>query len=96
MRVALLAAAVVLLSGCTRVLDIAGVEWTRANTSLQEETLDEVECVRETEGAGDLVDTVVGGLADAVVVVLEERRRGAAYDRCMVAKGYAPVASAQR
>jgi hypothetical protein len=78
------------------VLDIAGVEWKRANTSLQQETLDEVECVRETEGAGDLVDTVVGGLADLVVVVLEERQRGAAYDRCMVAKGYAPVESGQR
>jgi hypothetical protein len=97
MRVVLrLAAVVVLLSGCTRVLDIAGVEWKRANTSLQQETLDEVECVRETEGAGDLVDTVVGGLADLVVVALEERRRGAAYDRCMVAKGYAPVESGQR
>ena len=97
MRVALLVlATVVLLPGCTRVLDIAGVEWKRANTSLQQETLDEVECVRETEGAGDLVDTIVGGLADLIVVPLEDRRRGAAYDRCMIAKGYEPAHAAQR
>jgi hypothetical protein len=97
MRVALLlAVGVVLLSGCTRVLDIAGVEWKRANTTFQQETFDEVECVRDTEGAGDLPDTIIGGLVDAVVVPLEDRRRGTAYDRCMIAKGYAPVDSTQR
>jgi hypothetical protein len=97
MRVVLLLAAVVIvLQGCTRVLDIAGVEWARPNTSIQQETFDEVECVRETEGAGDLVDTIVGGLADMIVVPLEDRRRGQAYDRCMIAKGYTPIAARQR
>ena len=83
----------VLLSGCTRVIDIAGVEWSRANTSLQQETLDEVDCARETESAGDMPETIIGGIADAIVVPMEDARRGAAYDRCMMAKGYTPVAS---
>jgi hypothetical protein len=97
MRVVLrLAVLVVVLSGCTRVLDIAGVDWRRPNTPIQQETFDEVECVRDTEGAGDLVDTVVGGVADMIVVPLEDRRRGQAYDRCMIAKGYTPVAAPQR
>jgi hypothetical protein len=81
-----------LLTGCTRVIDISGAEWRRANTSIQQETFDEVECARATENAGDLPDTIVGGLADAIVLPLEDRRRGAAFDGCMVAKGYAPVA----
>ena len=97
MRVALVVvAAVIVLSGCTRVLDIAGVEWTRPDTSIQQETFDEVECVRDTEGKGDLPDTIVGGVADMIVVPLEDRLRGQAYDRCMVAKGYTPVAARQR
>ena len=81
-----------LLTGCTRVIDISGTEWRRDNTSIQQETFDEVECARATENAGDLPDTIVGGIVDAIVLPLEDRRRGAAFDRCMVAKGYAPVA----
>ena len=89
----LMVVGLVLLSGCTRVIDIAGVEWTRANTTLQQETWDEVECARETEGAGGIGETFVGGMVDAIVVPLEDSRRGAAYDRCMMAKGYTPVAT---
>lgn len=92
----LMVVGLVLLSGCTRVIDIAGVEWSRANTSLQQETWDEVECARETEGAGDMPETIVGGIADAIVVPMEDARRGAAYDKCMMAKGYTPVATQQR
>lgn len=88
----LLVVGLVVLSGCTRVLDVSGSDWRRANTSIQQETLDEVECARTTERAGDLPDTIVGGIADTVVVPLEDARRGAAYDRCMVAKGYSPAA----
>ena len=93
MKVATLLCGLLLLTGCTRVLDIAGVEWQRANTPLRDVTWDEVECARSTEGAGDLPDTIVGGIVDAVVVPLEDARRGAAYDRCMGAKGYARVSS---
>jgi hypothetical protein len=96
MRGRWLLAALVLLSGCTRVLDIAGEHWIRANTSIQQETSDEMECARDSEPAGNLPDTFVGGLADMIVVPLEDRRRGAAYDRCMVTKGYTPVDTAQR
>jgi hypothetical protein len=35
----------------------------------------------------------VGGMIDAIVVPLEDARRGAAFDRCMVAKGYAPLSA---
>lgn len=90
-----LGAVVVLLSGCTRVLDIAGEEWKRANTSIQQETSDEMDCARDSEPAGKHTETFIGGLADMIVVPLEDRRRGAVYDRCMVAKGYARVDSTQ-
>ena len=91
-----LAGAVIVLSGCTRVLDISGAEWRRPETAIQQETWDEVECARATEYAGDLPDTIIGGIADAIVVPLEDSRRGAAFDRCMVEKGYERVAAATR
>jgi len=68
--VLLLMVGVALLSGCTRVLDISGTDWGRANTSIQQETWDEVECARETENAGDLPDTIFGGMVDMIVVPL--------------------------
>jgi hypothetical protein len=82
---------VVLLAGCTRVIDISGAEWRRTGASIQQVTFDEVECARETVDAGDMRDTIVGGIVDAFVVPLEDRRRGQAYDHCMLAKGYEPV-----
>ena len=96
MKVAGLVAVIVLLSGCTRVLDIAGEDWKRADMSIQQETSDEMDCARDSEPAGDLPDTFIGGLVDMIVVPLEDRRRGAAYDRCMVAKGYTRVDASQR
>jgi hypothetical protein len=91
MMVLRLVVIVALLAGCTRVIDVSGVEWRRANVSIQQVTFDEVECARDTVDAGDLPDTIVGGIVDAFVVPLEDRRREAAYDRCMLAKGYEPV-----
>jgi hypothetical protein len=93
MKIALVVMGLVVLSGCTRVIDISGTEWRRANTSIQQETWDEVECARDTEGTGNLPDTIVGGMIDAIVVPLEDARRGAAFDRCMIAKGYAPLSA---
>jgi uncharacterized protein YceK len=94
MRVAtLLVVVVLLLAGCTRVLDVSGNEWRRANVSIQQITYDEVECARLSEPAGDLPDTIVGGLADLVVVPLEDKLRGASYDRCMRQRGYERVTS---
>jgi uncharacterized protein YceK len=92
MRVTTLLVAVgLLLAGCTRVLDVSGKEWQRANASIQQVTYDEMDCARASEHAGDLPDTIVGGVADMVVLPLEDRRRGAAYDRCMRTRGYEPV-----
>ena len=92
MRLAALAAGLLLLAGCTRVLDISGSEWRKANASIQQVTYDEVECARASEKVGNLPETFVGGIADAIVVPLEDRRRGAAYDACMRALGYEQVA----
>jgi hypothetical protein len=92
MRLAALVAGLLLLVGCTRVLDISGSEWRKANASIQQVTYDEVECARASEKAGDLPPTIVGGAADAVVRILEDRRRGAAYDACMRSLGYEQVA----
>ena len=50
-----------------------------------------MECARGSDHAGDLPDTVIGGIADTIVVPIEDARRGAAYDRCMEKKGYARV-----
>ena len=90
------AVALLLSAGCTTIIDIEGVDWQRANTTIQQETFDEVECARETVDAGDLPDTVVGGIVDAFVVPLEDRRRVRAYERCMMAKGYTPVEKDKR
>ena len=97
MRVAMLLVTVVLVfAGCTRVLDVSGAEWRRANASIQQVTYDEVECARTSEPAGDLPDTIVGGVAAMIVVPLEDRRRGAAYDRCMRERGYERATMASR
>ncbi len=80
-----------LLAGCTtRVLDIAGEDWDRPNTAIQQETFDEVECARATEPLATSPTTIVGGIIDAFAVPLADVRRGAAYDRCMREKGYVP------
>ena len=61
---------VALLAGCTRIIDVSGTEWRRANASLYQVTLDEVECARDTVNAGDLPDTIVGGVVDALFAEL--------------------------
>jgi uncharacterized protein YceK len=94
MRVATLLVAVVLLAGCTRVLDVSGNEWRRANTSIQQVTYDEVECARASEHVSDMPWTIVGGIVDMVVVPLGDKLRGASYDRCMRKAGYEHVAGA--
>jgi uncharacterized protein YceK len=89
--VILLVAVGLLLAGCTRVLDVSGKEWRRVDASIQQVTYDEVDCARASERAGDLPDRIVGGVADMVVLPLEDKRRGAAYDHCMRTRGYEPV-----
>ena len=97
MRVAMLLVTVVfVLAGCTRVLDVSGSDWRRANASIQQVTYDEVECARASEPAGKLPDTIVGGVADMIVVPLEDRLRGAAYDGCMRERGYERATTGSR
>jgi hypothetical protein len=92
MKVVSLLLAVLALAGCTRVLDISGSDWQRDRTSIQQETLDEMECARNSEFRG-VSWTVVGGLIDAVRLPIEDATRGARYDSCMERKGYARVTS---
>src|SRR6185436_2395404 len=95
--VALLIVLMVTLSGCiTRVLDISGTEWRRPSATIQQITYDETECARASEFDGNLPDTYVGGLADLVVLILEEKLRGSSYDRCMTSRGYERVAGPVR
>jgi len=97
MRVAsVLVVAGLLLTGCTRVLDVSGNEWRRANTSIQQITLDEVECARASEKDGDLPETYVGGIADMIVIPLEDVLRSASYDRCMSKRGYEKATAVAR
>jgi hypothetical protein len=92
MRVVVLLAVLLLPAACTRVLDVSGTEWSRQGVSIQQVTFDEVECARATERAGEIPDTIVGGVVDAVVVQLKTMQRLAAHDRCMQGKGYQRVA----
>ena|SRR2546425_1517510 len=91
-RLMVVVVGLMLLTGCTRVLDISGDDWERANTSIQQETFDEVECARLTEPAGKIADTIVGGIVDTFMVPLADTRRAAAQGRCMRERGYTPVA----
>jgi len=79
-------------AGCTRVLDISGSDWRRDKTSIQQETLDEMECARNSEFDG-IRWTFVGGVVDAVRLPIEDMTRGARYDSCMEKKGYTRVTS---
>ena len=81
------------LAGCTTKYDLSGADWKKPCTKNQTVTLDELEGVRVARVAGATPDLVVGGLADVVRQFIEERQRGAAYQGCMLAKGYQPAGS---
>lgn len=67
-------AVLLLLAGCTRVLDVSGSEWRLANASIRRITYDQVECARESEHKGDLPDAIAGGIVDMIVRPLEDVR----------------------
>jgi hypothetical protein len=93
MRLVALLAILLLPAACMRVLDVSGNEWSRQGASIQQVTFDEIECARATERVGQIPDTIVGGVVDAVVVQLKAAQRLAAHDRCMRDKGYQHVAA---
>ncbi|HXH84015.1 MAG TPA: hypothetical protein VNN07_13970 [Candidatus Tectomicrobia bacterium] len=81
------------MAGCGVRHDLAGDAWAKPDATIQQVTLDEIECARLARDAGQTPELIVGGLADVGRYVVEERQRGAAYSGCMTAKGYRPTAS---
>jgi hypothetical protein len=77
-----------LLSGCAPQFDIAGRDWTKPDTQVQDVTADEMECARLASRAYWTPESVVGGPADVVRVKIEDAQMSSAFRRCMEAKGY--------
>ncbi|HET9490583.1 MAG TPA: hypothetical protein VFR64_12610 [Methylomirabilota bacterium] len=81
-----------LLSGCTAAFDVAGVEWTRSNTTYSQITLDQTECARAAYDAGATSDLLLGGLLDVVRLAAENGAQAQAYRDCLTSRGYERVA----
>jgi hypothetical protein len=86
MRMLVLVAAAMLVTGCATVRD--ATEWTKPAATLPQLTADDVDCEREARDAGHTPDLIVGGVADAVRFAIEESQRDHSYERCMRARGY--------
>jgi hypothetical protein len=81
----------VAVSGCVARVDISGREWTKPDAGVARTTWDEYQCAWMPAESWRTPDLVVGGLADTVRFLIEERRREAEFDRCMTARGYRPA-----
>ena len=90
MRLLLALVALGTLAGCTVKYDLSGADWTKPGQTIQNVTLDEMECVRVAREAGRTPELWVGGLADVGRQAVEESQRGGAYRSCMLARGYQP------
>lgn len=88
-RLAIGVSALVGLSGCVAQFDVAGTDWTKSEATIQQLTLDEMECARGSESAGQWPDLIVGGLVDVVRIGIQEGARTRTFNGCMAAKGYA-------
>jgi len=88
MRVRLLLLAALLGAGCTSMPSADGSRWSKLGGSMSQATLDEATCASETRNAGRGGETGVGGLSDLVRWNIENGRRPAAFDACMLARGY--------
>jgi hypothetical protein len=83
--------AVILLFGCTTAN--LGQRWTKAETTFTQATRDDWECARQAAETPEPPDLYIGGMADAVRVVLFQQRIDQSYAGCMSARGYQPVRS---
>lgn len=86
----LLVAGALLGAGCTTT-SVVPQSWAKPDASVQQVTLDDVQCRRAAQTIGNGPGTIVGGVADAVVVTLQHVRREKTYARCMEANGYVPA-----
>lgn len=91
MRLALALTVVAVLTGCAVHPDVGGTQWTRPGAMLQDVTLDEVDCARQTHDAADTPDLVLGGVLDVARLVIEDGQRRTSFHRCMVDRGYRPA-----
>ncbi len=83
LAVAVLAAA---LGGCTTMnID---TQWTKAGVGTQQETYDDVQCMRKADAVPPTPDLLVGGLVDIGREVIVDARRDGTYTGCMKALGY--------
>jgi hypothetical protein len=76
------------LAGCAPQFDLGGADWTKADTQIQQVTLDEMECARLASRSYWTPESFVGGLADVVRVKIEDAQMSSAFTRCMESKGY--------
>lgn len=89
MRALVVVAAAVLLAGCTSTrFDITGTDWAKPGVQISQTTLDEMECARTAVDARPFPDTLVGGLADIVVVQIQDGKMSGDFARCMAGRGY--------
>lgn len=92
-RVAVMVGAVLMAAGCTVIHGVNGTEWTKTGSSMTEQTLDEIDCLRAASDAGETYDMVMGGLFDLGRYVVGERLRTQDYRRCMASRGYRSTAA---
>jgi hypothetical protein len=88
MKATLIALAVV-LAGCT-TFDM-DMRFVKAKVTPTDASRDEWECHRQTADEPRSLDLWIGGLVDAVRVVLEEEQRERLMVNCMRARGYEPT-----
>ena len=88
----LIVAVALLAAGCT-TWDLDDV-WSKPNASTMLLSRDDWDCRHEVdETTPRTPDTWIGGIADAVRVVEEERSRDTTYAKCMTARGYTRTAT---
>jgi hypothetical protein len=87
-RLGLVLLAAVIVAGCASQFDVAGVEWGKPGATINQVTLDELECARDAADVGQTYDAIVGGVVDVVRVIIEERARTASFNDCMTSRGY--------
>ena len=89
--IVVVAAATILVSGCTTRFDIAGSEWKKPGAQIPQITLDEMDCARVAVDARPFPDTIIGGLADIVAAKVQDIKMSHDFDRCMTDRGYQPA-----
>jgi len=89
--IAIVAAVVVLVTGCTTRFDIAGTEWKKPGAQIPQVTLDEMDCARLAVDARAFPDTIIGGLADIVAAKMQDSKMSHDFGRCMTERGYQPA-----